>query len=66
MIPSITKQNGHAMLTVHGAPYIIIAGEVHNSNSSSVEYMESVWDKAEALVMNTLLLPIPWETVEFA
>jgi hypothetical protein len=49
---------------VHDKPFIMLAGEVHNSNSSSVEYMEGVWDKAQALGMNTLLLPISWEMTE--
>ena len=42
----------------------MLAGEVHNSNSSSVEYMEGVYDQADALGMNSLLLPVTWELVE--
>lgn len=42
----------------------MLAGEVHNSNSSSIEYMEQVWDQAESLGMNSLLLPVTWELVE--
>jgi beta-galactosidase GanA len=45
-------------------PFLLLAGEVHNSNSSSAEYMEQVWDKAEALGMNSLLVPITWELTE--
>lgn len=52
------------MLTAGGKPFIMIAGEVHNSNSSSVEYMEGVWDKAQALGLNSLLLPVTWEMLE--
>lgn len=52
------------MITANGAPFIMIAGEVHNSNSSSVAYMEGVWEKAEALGMNSLLLPVTWEMLE--
>jgi len=50
--------------TNEGKPWIAIAGEVHNSNSSNVAYMEEVWNQAELLGMNTLLLPVSWELVE--
>lgn len=50
--------------TCNGKPWIAIAGEVHNSNSSDPVYMEKVWDKAQELGMNTLLLPMAWELVE--
>ncbi len=51
-------------LMVQDQPFLMLAGEVHNSNSSSVPYMEGVWDKAEQLGMNCLLLPITWEILE--
>ena len=52
------------VLTADGKPFIAIAGEVHNSSSSSAEYMESVWKRAEELGLNTLLLPVTWELTE--
>ena len=55
-------KNGH--LVVNGQPFLMLAGEVHNSNSSSVEFMEGVWDKADTLGMNCLLTPITWELIE--
>lgn len=64
MIPHIEKQNGHPVLMVEDRPFILLAGEVHNSDSSSPEYMEKIWDIAQELGMNTLLLPATWETVE--
>ena len=62
--PHLEEMNGKKILIVNDKPYIMLAGEVHNSNSSSVAYMEKVWDKAEALGMNSLLLPVSWELVE--
>ena len=64
MLPSIIEQNGHKILYIHGKPLILLAGEVHNSNSSSLKTMEKVWEKAEALGMNALLVPVTWELVE--
>ena len=49
---------------VKDQPFIMLAGEVHNSNSSSLAYMEGIWDQAEALGMNCLLLPVTWELIE--
>lgn len=63
-IPTLKQQANGTVLTLHDKPYIMLAGEVGNSNSSSVEYMEGVWQTAEQLGMNTLLLPITWDQVE--
>lgn len=64
MYPYIKEQNGKKVLMVKEKPFIMLAGEVHNSNSSSVEYMEEVYDQADSLGMNTLLLPVSWELTE--
>ena len=62
--PHLGRRGSAAVLMVHGEPLILLAGEVHNSNASSAEYMEGVWEQAEALGMNSLLLPVSWELVE--
>lgn len=63
-IPHIARQNGHLILMVEDKPFILLAGEVHNSDSSSPAYMERIWDVADQLGMNTLLLPATWELIE--
>ena len=63
-IPTLGAVHGHPVFVVDGKPFILLAGEVHNSSSSSLEYMEQVWEKAEVLGMNCLLLPVTWELVE--
>ena len=63
-IPHIAKQNGHLVLMVEDKPFILLAGEVHNSDSSSPAYMEHIWEIADHLGMNTLLLPVTWEMIE--
>ena len=64
MIPHIERRNGHPLLMVQDKPMILIAGEVHNSDSSSPAYMEKIWDIAGELGMNALLLPATWELIE--
>ena len=55
-----TKQ----VLTADGQPFALLGGEVHNSDASSPAYMEHIWDIAEELGMNALLLPVSWEMIE--
>lgn len=64
MHPHLEEYNKKKILMVHDKPYLLLAGEVHNSSSSSLIYMEEAWDKAERLHLNTLLLPITWELLE--
>ncbi len=45
-------------------PYIMVAGEVHNSASSTAEAMRPVWAKAAELHLNTVLVPVTWEMLE--
>ena len=44
--PHIGEINGRKVLMVKDQPFIMLAGEVHNSNSSSLAYMEGIWDQA--------------------
>ncbi len=60
----IKEQGSTKVLMVNDKPFVMLAGEVHNSNSSSVKVMEGVWDKALALGMNALCLPVTWEMIE--
>lgn len=62
--PYLKSVGDKKILMVRDQPVILLAGEVHNSNSSSATYMEPVWKKAGALGMNCLLLPVSWEMIE--
>lgn len=63
-IPSIVNKDGAWKLMADGKPMILLAGEVHNSSSSSLSYMEQVWEQGKKLGMNCLLLPVTWELLE--
>lgn len=60
----IEKIGSENVLTLNGKSYIMLAGEVHNSDASSPAYMKHIWDLADSMGMNTLLLPVSWEIVE--
>lgn len=64
MKPEIRTYHDKQVLFVDGKPYYAVAGEVHNSDSSSPEYMEKIWKIADDLGLNTLLLPVTWELTE--
>ena len=63
-IPHLEKHGKVTQLVVDGKPFLILGGELNNSSSSSVEYMEPVWSKLTALHLNTVLAPVAWETIE--
>ncbi len=63
-IPHLDKRGNATQLIVDGHPHLTLGGELHNSSSSSVEYMKPVWPRLTALHLNTALLPVAWETIE--
>lgn len=63
-LSSVEVVDGSLTLVVDGKPFLMRAGETHNSTSSSKAWMDAAWDKADELGMNTLLVPITWELVE--
>lgn len=63
-IPTLKKQGTKTILTVDGKPFVALAGEVHNSDYTSIEYMEGIHKIAEELGMNTLLIPMSWDIIE--
>ena len=63
-VAHLEKRGNATQLVVDGKPFLILGGEVHNSSSSSVEYMKSVWPHLAAMHLNTVLLPVAWETIE--
>lgn len=61
---SLRKQGTATQLIVGGKPWIMLGGELHNSSSSNLEYMKTVWPKLRALGLNTALAAVSWEIVE--
>lgn len=63
-IPRLEKQGQATQLTVDGKPFILLAGEVHNSSASSLDYLDGIWPRLKALNLNTVLAPVSWEQLE--
>lgn len=62
--PRLEKRGHVTQLIVDGKPFLMVAAELHNSSSSSLDYMASIWPRLAALPLNTVLTPLSWELVE--
>lgn len=59
------KQTGSTMqMIVDGKPYLMLAGELHNSSASSSSYMQPLWEKLKGLNLNTVIGTVSWELIE--
>lgn len=62
--PHLEKKGDVTQLIVDGKPYLMLAGELLNSSSSNLTYMQPVWAKLAAMGLNTVLTPLSWEQIE--
>jgi beta-galactosidase GanA len=62
--PHLEKRGAATQLIVDGQPFLILGGELHNSSSSSLDYMQPIWPKLAAMGVNTVVTPLSWELIE--
>jgi hypothetical protein len=63
-IPHLEKQGTATRLVVDGKPFLMIAGELHNSTAGGFESMQPVWKKLAAKNLNTVIATVSWELIE--
>lgn len=63
-IPYLRKQGTATQLVVDGKPYLVLGGELHNSTSSSLAYMEPIMKRFSADHLNTALASVCWDLIE--
>lgn len=63
-LPHLEKRGEATQLIVDGQPWLIRGGEVSNTASSSLPYMDAVWPKLSQLNLNTVLVAVAWAWVE--
>jgi len=63
-IPHLRKQGSATQLIVDGEPFLMLAGELHNSSASSAEYMKPIWPRLAKKNLNTIIAPVYWELLE--
>jgi hypothetical protein len=63
-IPHLQKQGTATQLIVDGKPFLVLAGELHNSSATSLEYMKPVWPRLAEAKLNTVLAGVSWNQIE--
>jgi hypothetical protein len=63
-IPYLQKQGSAAHMVVDGKPFLMLAGELHNSTTSSLDFVKAEWSQLAAMRLNTVLAPVYWELIE--
>jgi hypothetical protein len=63
-IPYLQKQGTAAHMMVDGKPFLMLAGELHNSTTSSLDFVKTQWSQLAAMHLNTVLTPVYWELME--
>jgi hypothetical protein len=62
--PQLRRHGTATQLVVDGKPFLVLGGELLNSSSSSLEYMQPVWGRLAAQHLNTVLAGVSWELIE--
>ena len=62
--PHLEKRGAAAQLIVDGKPFLMLSGELHNSSSSSLDYMKPIWPQLAAMGINSVVTPLSWELIE--
>ena len=63
-IPHLQKKGTATQLIVEGKPFLMLAGELHNSSTSSLDYMRPLWQKMKDKKLNTVIAAVSWELIE--
>ncbi|WP_299552348.1 DUF5597 domain-containing protein [Seonamhaeicola sp.] len=63
-IPYLKKNEKATQLMINEKPFLMIAGEVHNSSASTVEYMTPLFPKLKAMNLNSVFVTMAWEQFE--
>jgi hypothetical protein len=62
--PHLERRGAATQLIVDGQPFLMLSGELHNSSSSSLDYMKPIWPQLAAMGLNTVVTPLSWELIE--
>jgi beta-galactosidase GanA len=61
---SLQKDGNLHHLMVDGKPFLMLSGELHNSTSSSLEYLLPKWNQLKNMNLNSVIASISWEQFE--
>ena len=63
-IPHLEKRGLATQLIVNGKPFLMLGGELLNSSSSGLKYMDTIWPKLAKMNLNTVLGGVSWDMIE--
>ena len=63
-IPHLEKNGNTTQLIVNDKPFLILGGELHNSSTSSADYIRPIWEQLKKKNLNTAVAPVYWELIE--
>ena len=63
-LPRLEKRGEATQLLVDDRPWLILGGEIANTASSDLKYMDTVWPQMTRLNLNTVLVAVAWAWVE--
>jgi hypothetical protein len=63
-IPYISKNGNASHLMVNDKPFLMIAGEIHNSSASTEEYMTPIFPILKNMNLNSVFVTTAWEQIE--
>ena len=63
-IPKIAKTGDQYRLLVDGNPYLMLGGQVHNSDTANADDLNKALDVLASWHANTAEVPIYWEAIE--
>lgn len=62
--PHLEKQGTAIRLMVKDKPFLMLAGELHNSTCGGFDYMRPVWKRMAQKNLNTVIATVSWELTE--
>jgi Domain of unknown function (DUF5597)/Beta-galactosidase len=62
--PALERSGRHVRLTVDGAPFLCLGGELHNSSSSDAAHMAPIWDRLSRSGVSSVIAAVGWDQVE--
>jgi beta-galactosidase GanA len=63
-MPELKRNGAVTQMYFEGKPFVMLAGELHNSSASSTAYMKPIWNRLAALNLNTVIGTVSWELLE--
>jgi len=62
--PHLEQRGKATQLIVGGQPFLVLGGELYNSSSSSIPFLDELWAPLKKMNLNTVLAAVAWEQLE--